>query len=134
MIQEKSCGAVIYTESRGRRFYLIELMQKGHCSICKGHVEEDESEHQTAEREIFEETGLSVEFVNGFREIIEYSPYEGCMKTVVFFLAHTDSMDVTVQEEEVREIRWLSIEDAVETLSFESDREVLKKAEDYLKN
>ena len=134
MIQEKSCGAVIYTESSGRRLYLIELMQKGHCSICKGHMEEDESEHQTAEREIFEETGLSVEFVNGFREIIEYSPYEGCMKTVVFFLAHTDSMDVTVQEEEVREIRWLSIEDAVETLSFESDREVLKKAEDYLKN
>ena len=109
-------------------------MQKGHCSICKGHVEEDESEHQTAEREIFEETGLSVEFVNGFREIIEYSPYEDCMKTVVFFLARTDSMDVTVQEEEVREIRWLSIEDAVETLSFESDWEVLKKAEDYLKN
>ena len=63
MIQEKSCGAVIYTESRGRRIYLIELMQKGHCSICKGHVEEDESEHQTAEREIFEETGLSVKFV-----------------------------------------------------------------------
>ena len=43
-------------------------------------------------------------------------------------------MDGTVQEEEVREIRWLSIEDAVETLSFESDRKVLKKAEDYLKN
>ncbi len=134
MVQEKSCGAVIYTESRGRRIYLIELMQKGHCSICKGHVEEDESEHQTAEREIFEETGLSVKFVDGFREVIEYSPYEGCMKTVVFFLAHSDSMDGTVQEEEVREIRWLSIEDAVETLSFESDREVLKRAEDYLKN
>ena len=85
MIYQKSCGAVIYTERGGKRFYLVELMQKGHCSICKGHVEGDESEHQTAEREIYEETGLSVEFVNGFRETIEYSPYENCTKTVVFF-------------------------------------------------
>ena len=134
MIHEKSCGAVIYTDRNGKRFYLIELMQKGHCSICKGHVEKDESEHRTAAREIFEETGLSVEFINGFREIIEYSPYEDCIKTVVFFLAHTDSMDVTVQEEEVREIRWLSIEEATETLTFDSDREILHKAEAFLKN
>ena len=134
MIYEKSCGAVIYTEQDGKRFYLVELMQKGHCSICKGHVEGDESEHQTAEREVFEETGLSVEFVNGFREIIEYSPYEYCMKTVVFFLTHADSMDVTVQEEEVRDIKWLCIEEAITALTFDSDRETLYKAEEFLKN
>ena len=39
MLYEKSCGAVIYFENDGRRLYLIELMQKGHRSICKGHVE-----------------------------------------------------------------------------------------------
>ena len=87
MKYEKSCGAVIYYEDDGRRLYLIELMQKGHRSICKGHVENDESEHQTAEREILEETRLTVTFIDGFRESIEYSPYDGCMKTVVFFLA-----------------------------------------------
>ena len=87
MIYEKSCGAVIFTEADGVRLYLIELMKKGHCSICKGHVEKNETEHQTAEREILEETGLSVKFINGFRESIEYSPYEGCIKTVIFFLA-----------------------------------------------
>ena len=52
MIYEKSCGAVIFTEADGVRLYLIELMKKGHCSICKGHVEKNETEHQTAEREI----------------------------------------------------------------------------------
>ena len=77
MIYEKSCGAVIYTESDGTRFYLVEHMQKGHCSICKGHVEGDETEHQTAEREILEETGMSVTFVDGFRETIAYIPYDG---------------------------------------------------------
>jgi len=131
MIYEKSCGAVIYTEQDGKRLYLVEVMQKGHFSMCKGHMEKGESEHQTAGREILEETGLSVEFIDGFRECIEYSPYENCWKTVVFFLAHANSMDVTAQEEEVREIRWLSVEEALEVLTYDSDRDILRKAEEF---
>ena len=95
-------------------------------------MEKGESENETAEREIFEETGLTVSFVDGFRETIEYSPYEGCMKTVVFFLAKADSTDVTVQEEEVREISWLPLEEALAALTFGSDRETLRKADRYL--
>lgn len=132
MKQEKSCGAVIYTVTDGKRLYLVERMQKGHVSICKGHVEENESEHQTAEREIREEVGLAVEFIEGFRQTIEYSPYPGCSKTVVFFLAHTDDPNVTVQEEEVGEIVWLPFEGATASLTFDSDREVLQQAEQFL--
>lgn len=129
---EKSCGAVIYTELNGMRLYLIEQMQKGHRSICKGHMEKDESEHQTAAREILEETGLTVKFVEGFREIIEYSPYENCLKTVVFFLAYTDNMNVVSQEEEIKEIYWLSFDEAMTALTFDSDRATLQKAEQFL--
>ena len=132
MIYEKSCGAVIYVEKDGRRLYLIELMQKGHSSICKGHVEDGETEHQTAAREIQEETGLTVRFLDGFRETIEYSPYNGCMKTVVFFLAEADNTDVTAQEEEVREISWLPFEEALSALTYESDKETLQKADKFL--
>ena len=132
MIYEKSCGAVIFTGVDGIRHYLIELMQKGHYSICKGHVEKNESEHQTAEREIVEETGLSVEFIDGFRETIEYSPYDNCIKTVVFFLARTYSTEVKAQEEEVKEIKWLSFKEAIEALTFDSDKETLRKAEEFL--
>ena len=132
MIYEKSCGAVIFTEVDGIRQYLIELMQKGHYSICKGHVEKNELEHQTAEREIVEETGLSVEFIDGFRETIEYSPYDNCIKTVVFFLARTYSTEVKAQEEEVKEIKWLSFKEAIEALTFDSDKETLRKAEEFL--
>ena len=128
---EKSCGAVIYTELNGMRLYLIEQMQKGHRSICKGHLEKDESEHQTAAREILEETGLTVKFVEGFREIIEYSPYENCLKTVVFFLAYTDSMNV-VSQEEIKEIYWLSFDEAMTALTSDSDRATLQKAEQFL--
>ena len=132
MIYEKSCGAIIYSEKDGKRYYLVEHMLQGHHSFCKGHVERDETEHQTAAREIMEETGLSVEFVDGFRECIEYSPYKECIKTVVFFLARAKGTDVIVQKEEVNDIIWLVFENAMTTLTFDSDRETLQKAEDFL--
>lgn len=132
MNYEKSCGAVIYTVVNGKRLYLVEIMQKGHTSFCKGHVEENESEHQTAAREIREETGLEVKFVEGFRQTVEYSPDTDCLKTVVFFLADADSTNVTIQEEEVREIEWLPYEEALTKLTFDSLREVLQQAENFL--
>lgn len=132
MNYEKSCGAVIYTVVNGKRLYLVEIMQKGHTSFCKGHVEKNESEHQTAAREILEETGLEVKFVEGFRQTVEYSPDTDCLKTVVFFLADADSTNVTIQEEEVREIEWLPYEEALTKLTFDSLREVLQQAENFL--
>ena len=73
-----------------------------------------------------------MEFIEEFRQTIEYSPYLGCSKTVVFFLAHTDDPNVTVQEEEVREIVWLPFEEAAAALTFASDRKVLQQAEQFL--
>lgn len=132
MNYEKSCGAVIYTVVDGKQLYLIEIMRKGHASLCKGHVEGTESGHQTAAREIREETGLEVKFVEGFRQTIEYSPYRDCSKTVVFFLACADSTRVMVQEDEVRKIEWFPFEEALKKLTFDSDRDVLKQAECFL--
>ena len=107
-------------------------MQKGHVSLCKGHVEKDETELQTAEREIREETGLDVEFVEGFRKTIAYSPRMDCMKTVVLFLAYAEHTDTRAQEEEVRAIQWLPFENAVEALTFDSTREILRQADAFL--
>ena len=107
-------------------------MQKGHVSLCKGHVEKDETELQTAEREIREETGLDVEFVEGFRKVIAYSPSTDCVKNVVLFLACAERTSVRAQEEEVREIQWLPFENAVEALTFDSTREILRQADAFL--
>lgn len=132
MIYEKSCGAVIFSETAEKRMYLVEKMRKGHHSLCKGHVEDNETEHETAVREIVEETNLQIRFVPGFRECIEYSPYSDCSKEVVFFLAKAESMNVRAQPEEVSSISWLSYNKALDILTFESDKAVLQKAENYL--
>lgn len=132
MKQEKSCGAVVFFEAEGRRLYLIEKMRQGHLSLCKGHVEGAETEKETALREIREETALSAEILEGFRETTEYSPRPGRWKTVVFFLAKAAGTDTAPQPEEVTEISWLPLEKALDTLTFESDRGGLRKADAFL--
>lgn len=132
MIREKSCGAVIYVNQGGERKFLVEKMRKGHVSLCKGHVEAGETEHDTARREIMEETALTVRFVEGFRETTEYSPYPGCMKEVVFFLAEAEGTRVVPQPSEVAEIFWLPLEEALHFMTHEDDRRVLSAAGKFL--
>ena len=132
MIREKSCGAVIWHDGEEGREYLIEHMVKGHSSLCKGHVEGKETEHETAVREIREETDLRVAFCRGFRETISYSPYPGCIKLVVFFLAEAKEKTVRAQPEEVAELLWLPLDRALAELTHESDRIVLRKADAWL--
>lgn len=133
LIPEKSCGAVIFAEPDGERLFLLERMRKGHVSLCKGHVEPGETEHETAAREIREETALQVRFLDGFRESIQYSPFPGSMKTVVFFLAHAGATETAPQPDEVSEILWLPEEAALRTLTFDSDADVLRKAAEFLR-
>ena len=132
MIREKSCGAAIFVRQNGERLWLVEHMQKGHTSLCKGHVEAGETERDTARREIREETGLAVTFRDGFRERIEYSPYEGCVKEVIFFLAEAADMDTIPQPEEVASIQWLPLEEALAALTYPDDRRILSAAAAFL--
>ena len=132
MIKEKSCGAVVYKIENNEIYILIEKMQRGHYSIPKGHVEHNETEIETALREIKEETNLEVTIDTNFREVVTYSPYAGCIKDVVFFIAKAKSDDLINQEIEVSELKWLKPVDALEILTYYSDKEVLTKALNYL--
>ena len=66
---EKSCGAIIYRiKDDNLEFLTISHRSDGHWGFPKGHVEKGESEEETAIREIYEETGLQVNLIDGFRE------------------------------------------------------------------
>ena len=84
---EKSCGAVLFTENGNRQYVVVKSAIKKHWSLPKGHVEGDETERETALREIKEETGIDAEIIEGFREQIEYIMPNGVRKQVVFFIA-----------------------------------------------
>ena len=133
MKKEKSCGAVLYKKVNGVKYYLCLHMSLGHYSICKGHVEGNETEKETALREIKEETSLEALIDTNFREVITYSPYKDCIKDVVFFVGEIVNGKEKPQEEEVSEISYLTLKDMLKTLTYDSDKEVVKKADLYLK-
>lgn len=129
---EKSCGAVIFREESGCRAYLVIRSVNGHSTLCKGHVEGNETERETAMREIGEETGLCVEFVEGFREVITYAPKPDCMKDVVFFLAKAVGGRLRCQPEEVADAGFYAYSEAADRLTHAGDRQILQKAEVFL--
>ena len=123
MKYEKSCGAVIFDEDK----VLVIQQVKGHWGFPKGHVEDGETEVQTAIREIKEETNLDVEIDETHRYVEQYSPEEGVEKDVVFFIAKKIGGEVKVQEEEVKDTEWLLPKDAMERLTYETSKVILKK-------
>lgn len=132
MRKEKSCGAVIYKYIDNELFILLLKHNLGHWSFAKGHVEDSETEQETAIREIREETNLDVTINSDFRYVITYSPYEGVIKDVVYFLATTNSDNIKAQQSEISEIKWFKYEDAISMITYEDDRKVLMKAIEYL--
>lgn len=128
MIKEKSCGAVVYKIINNQIFFLIEKMKRGHFSIPKGHVENNETEIETALREIKEETNLDVILDTTFKEVVTYSPFENVIKDVVFFIGKVNSETVINQEIEVSEIYFYPFDKAYKTLTFEMDKNTLLKA------
>ena len=77
---EKSCGIVLFNSDE---FLLIQHPTKsngdeGHWDFPKGHVEGNETELETAKRELIEETGIvNFRLFDGFRHRIEYNFQKG---------------------------------------------------------
>ena len=72
MLMEHSCGAIVFVRHKEREYLLLHYGM-GHWGFVKGHVEDNETEKETALRELKEETGLSkVEFIEGFKEKTHY--------------------------------------------------------------
>ncbi|MBQ6547045.1 MAG: alpha/beta fold hydrolase [Bacilli bacterium] len=132
MKKEKSCGAVVIKkENDGIKFLIIR--QHDDCwHFPKGHVEEGETEEETAIREIKEETNIDVEIDNGFRKVITYSPKAGVMKDVVFFIGKTISDDLVIDPNELLEAKWVNIKEAKEYFYYEDTIDTFEAAIEYL--
>lgn len=130
---EKSCGAIVFRKFHGNtELLLVKHVGGGHWSFPKGHVEAGETEAQTAEREIKEETGLDVIIDTTFRKTVTYSPKKDTQKDVVYFIAKAKNFDFSAQEEEISEIRWVELSRAVQLLSYDNDKQLVMQAKPIL--
>ncbi len=132
MKHEFSYGAVVYRIKDGQVFYLVEHMALGHTSLPKGHIEEGETPYECALREIKEETNLDVDLDTSFRKTITYISTGGVEKDVTFYLATPKSESLVPQLCEVSSLEWLPYEEAYESITHDSDKEVLKLANDRI--
>lgn len=102
----KSCGVIPFRWNDGEREYLI-LLQTNNCwSFPKGHMEANETEEQTALRELFEETGLHARLISGQKAVSEYDIPPYTKKQVVLFLGEVEGI-VIPQETEVLNYKWV---------------------------
>lgn len=135
---EKSCGLILTAETGGRfssrepHFLLLRSARWGEWGPPKGHVEEGESEVETAVRELYEECGLSsVRFTPGFRHVVEYFVRRDGKKNrkqAVYFMTRVVAEpEIRLSDEHV-DYFWAT-PDEVETLvPHENLREVFRAA------
>lgn len=135
LVFEKSAGAVVFYPSSPAKYLLL---FSSFWEFPKGRLDPGETEIEAARREVREETGLEVDFVEGFRDISTYfkrSHETGALvkKTVVYYLARARTRKAKISWEH-SEARWLTFDMALEQLTYGNSRQVLYKADSFLKN
>jgi 8-oxo-dGTP pyrophosphatase MutT (NUDIX family) len=138
---EHSYGIVpirsIASGSKSKKLQVLLIHQKTfksglQWSIPKGHAEDsDASLRASAERELKEETGLSVQQVllseRSFEEHY-INPERNTRKQVTYWVCLVEGT-LTLQEEEVAEARWLDFEEAITLATFEDTKETLRQVQ-----
>ena len=149
-----SAGGVVYRESEGR----IEAVLCGRAmtggldrgpakremldnalaadrirwSLAKGTPDEGETLEQTALREVREETGLEVEMDSALGAIeywfVGQQPDVRFHKTVHFYLMVPIGGDTNLHDPEFDVVRWFSSDEALKTLAYANEVEVLRRA------
>ena len=132
-MSEISAGAITYTEIEHSILYLIIKDFHGNYGFAKGHLEAGETEEEAAIREIREETMIDITLDTSFREELHYIMPNGIAKTSVYFLGRYEDQTPVRQEEEVEKLYLLPYDEAMKILTFDNMKEVLAKADAYLR-
>lgn len=138
MKQEHSCG-IVPLKKEGTEIYVLLIVHKGgrHWGFPKGHKDPGESDLQTAERELKEETGLVVSQWLSKKPYIEtytfYKFHQKIYKKVSYFPAFVEG-DLILQLDEIIDSRWILIEKAREYLTFKEAKEICVKVLSLLQN
>ena len=125
LIKEKSCGCIIIKDNKV--LLVCEKRRNNFWGFPKGHIEHDETEVETAKREVQEEVGLNVEVDESKRYEIKYIVDDRIEKTAVFYVARATSEEITKQEVEIADVKWCEFYEALDLLTYENTKDVLKQ-------
>jgi len=125
-LTEHSAGGIVV---HGQQVLLIHD-RYGRWTFPKGHVEAGETPEQAAVREVWEETGVRATAGRRLGQI-GYALPSGNDKQVAYYYMTYEGGEIRPLEQEVREARWLSFDDAqehVQRYGYPGYRALLRKA------
>ncbi|MBA2369177.1 MAG: NUDIX domain-containing protein [Candidatus Protochlamydia sp.] len=133
---EYSFGIIPLRQKKNKWEMLLVQHQAGHWAFPKGHPEKGETSYESAERELFEETGLKVEsylMEGGFKEHYFFMfNRQRISKTVEYFPAIVLG-EVKIQEEELKDFKWLDVTEAEKFITFKEGKKMCAQVSNLLK-
>jgi bis(5'-nucleosidyl)-tetraphosphatase len=137
--ENHSIGIILFRQFPRSVKYLLVKQHQGHWGFPKGHIEKGERFIDTAIRELYEETGIKK--INFLRKTIflrdDYSFKKETVKVhkiVDYFIAGTETMKVKIDEDEILNYKWCTYDKAVEKLTFQESKKILKQAIKIIRN
>ena len=107
---------------------------RGTLGLPKGTIDDGESQEETAVRETLEETGYRAKIIEKLHDYTyEFTSFDGqrILKTVSYFLmrlTHEEPLQANLQPGEDFEVRWLTAEEALDSLSYADSKDAVALA------
>lgn len=131
-IKEISAGGMIYRKKDDGYYFVLIMDAYGKWTFPKGGVDANESEEETALRELSEETGLKNLKSKGYlgeTEVKVHKPNEKpYRKLIKYFLVETKDTKITVpQVNELKDVKWFSQQEALDILDYDNAKDIFNK-------
>ena len=124
MKKVKSCGCIIIENNK----VLLVQQKKGNWGFPKGRVENNETECETALREVKEETNLDIKIEDVNKKYKDtYFTKRNLFKEVIYYLAKRTGGEIKPQEKEIKNIEWVDLIEAVDRITMKSTKELYQK-------
>lgn len=131
---EHSAGGVVVRPADGSFDVVLASRRTRRGGIAwglpKGLIEPGEEPVAAAIREVREETGLDAGVLEPLGDISYWFVWdrERVKKEVSFFLMEATGGDASRRDDEMEEVRWFPLDEAVAAASYPSERDVLRRA------
>jgi 8-oxo-dGTP pyrophosphatase MutT (NUDIX family) len=134
--EEFSAGGVVVDGDRVVVIVPVKRSANGRrvLGLPKGHPDGEETAEEAARREVAEEAGVRGELVAHLGDVTYRYERRGrkVAKRVRFFLYRYTSGDVADHDHEIEQARWLPLAEAAEQLTYDGERDMVRRAMSYL--
>ena len=140
MLREKTIGIIIFKREGQSIRYLLLHHGGEYWNFPKGRQEKDETEIESALRELQEETGISdIKIIEGFRDEYDYDfdsevrsgERKKVYKTAIFFLGEVKDQTVKISDEHL-DFGWFDFDTALKRMFYQEGQNSLKRAKQFL--